>query len=285
MVQYAERDVTLVLARSALSQGGSAHPTIMSIFDAYAPFYDSSGQIRFAILMGQYLREVLAQHAVTGRRALDLACGTGTLALMLVDAGWRVVGLDQSRAMRERAQAKIDGTDIANRISIVSGDMRDPLASGAEVGEGSFDLVTCTYDSLNYLLTEAELAGCFAGVARALRPGGLFFADMNTRDFLEFGWGVYEVLEQPGFVQITQSYFDPANACSTMVLTGFVGDDTYGYQRFDETHIERAYEPDLVATLLTTAGLQVEAAYDCFTFQPAHARSQRIAWVARKPGA
>lgn len=272
----------------------------MPIYRDYAPFYDGSGQIRFAVLIGQYLREVLARHPVAGRRALDMACGTGTLALILADAGWDVVGLDSSEPMLALARAKAEGAAVPGRLAFVHGDMRDlPIggkrrsaANGKLSGAArpalavrglSFDLVTCTYDSLNYLLDEGDLARCFDAAARALRPGGLFFADMNTRRFLEQDWGVCEVLERPGFVQVTQSHFDPATGCSTMVLTGFAGDDGGGYRRFDETHVERAYEPEVVAGRLEAAGLQLEAAYDCFTFQPAHERSQRIAWVARKP--
>ncbi len=266
----------------------------MPIYHDYAPFYDGSGQIRFAVLMGQYLREVLLHHPVVRRRALDLACGTGTLAAILADDSWQVVGLDRSAPMlaRARARAANDGYDIA----FVEGDMRNLIADcNMQNAEGSadkaafcilhsaFDLVTCTYDSLNYLLTEADLASCFVGAAAVLKPGGLFFADMNTRHFLEHDWGTCDVLERPGFVQVAQSYFEPDSACSTMVLTGFSGDDEHGYQRFDETHIERAYAPEVVANLIEGANLKVEASYDCFTFQPAHARSQRIAWVARKP--
>jgi SAM-dependent methyltransferase len=251
----------------------------MSIYHDYAPFYDGSGQIRFALLMGQYLRELLEAHPVAGRRALDLACGTGTLAGLLADDGWDVVGLDRSAAMLAIARAR---ADAPGRLAFVQGDMRE-LNAKCEMQNSAFDLVTCTYDSLNYLLTEQDLARCFAGVARALRPGGLFVADMNTRYFLEHDWAACEVLEQPGFVQIAQSSFDADTACSTMVLSGFAGDDERGYRRFDETHVERAYAPEAVARLLEEAGLSVEAAYDCFTFQPAYERSQRIAWVARKP--
>jgi SAM-dependent methyltransferase len=272
----------------------------MAIYHDYAPFYDGSGQIRFAALMGQYLREVLIRHPVAGRRALDLACGTGTLALILADDGWQTVGLDSSAPMLAIARSRAAEVE-PGRVTFIEGDMRELRIENVECRKNlstvssavdpssffllpsSFDLVTCTYDSLNYLLTEEELARCFAGVARALRPGGLFFTDMNTRHFLEHDWPAAEVLEFTGFVQVAQSYFDPANACSTMVLTGFAGDDARGYRRFDETHIERAYAPEVVAALLACAGLGVEATYDCFTFQPMYDRSQRIAWVARKP--
>jgi hypothetical protein len=68
-----------------------------------------------------------------------------------------------------------------------------------------------------------------------------------------------------------------------MVLSCFAGDDQRGYTRFDETHIERAYAPEIVERLLCSAGLELEALYDCFTFQPIEERTQRFAWVARKP--
>jgi ubiquinone/menaquinone biosynthesis C-methylase UbiE len=270
------------------------------IYHDYAPFYDGSGQLRFAVLMGQYLRELLERHPVAGRRALDVACGTGTLALLLAEHGWDVTGLDSSAAMLEQARAKAEHMPTPGRVAFVQGDMRalptddrrpatdggrlqiDDLSSFA-LRPLSFDLVTCVYDSLNYLLDERELAACFEGMARVLAPGGLLVADMNSRSFLEHDWGTCEVIEQPGFIQVTQSYFDPAAVCSTMVLSCFSGDDQRGYTRFDETHIERAYAPDLVERLLHSAGLELEALYDCFTFQPIADRTQRFAWVARKP--
>ena len=267
-------------------------------YEHYAPFYDGSGQLRFAVLMAQYLREVLARHPAPGRRALDLACGTGTLALALADDGWQVVGLDESEPMLAQARAKAAMLDTTGQAAFVRGDMRrfafedrglrietaaPNRRNQASIINAQFDLVTCVYDSLNYLLSEADLSACFAGAARTLAPGGLFFGDMNTRYFLEHDWGEYEVLELPGFVQVSQSHFDPATGCSAMLLTGFVGDDERGYQRFDETHVERAYPAEAIAGLLAGAGLVVEGCYDCFTFQPIAERTQRVAWVARKP--
>jgi hypothetical protein len=133
------------------------------------------------------------------------------------------------------------------------------------------------------MTSEADLLACFESAAHALAPGGLFIGDMNTRHFLEFEWGSCAVREQDGFVQIEQSHFDPQLATSTMVLTGFIGDDELGYQRFDEVHVERAYPPELVDDLLGRAGLRVEARYDSFTMSPPGPRTQRIFWAARKP--
>ncbi|HEU5015797.1 MAG TPA: class I SAM-dependent methyltransferase [Roseiflexaceae bacterium] len=259
----------------------------MSVYDAYAQFYDGSGHVRFAILMAQYLQEVLARHAVQGRRALDLACGTGTLALILADAGWHVVGVDGSAAMLEIAGAKASNLDSAGQAMFVQRDMRslwpgDDEEANDVLRPASFDLVACTYDSLNYLLTEADVLACFTDVAQALCPGGLFVGDMNTRHFLAHDWGEHEVVEMPGFIQLAQSTFDDASGCSTMRLTCFVGDDQRGYERFDETHVERAYPSDVIAKLLEAAGLRVEAVYDCFTFQEPEPYTQRLCWIARK---
>src|SRR3954463_8308842 len=94
------------------------------IYHDYAPFYDGSGQLRFAVLMAQYLRELLDRHPVAGRRALDVACGTGTLALLLADEGWDVTGLDSSAAMLDQADAKAETMATQGQVMFVQGDMR-----------------------------------------------------------------------------------------------------------------------------------------------------------------
>ncbi|GAB4430649.1 MAG: class I SAM-dependent methyltransferase [Chloroflexi bacterium OHK40] len=254
-----------------------ATPT--AIYDHYAPLYDSSGQLRFALLTHLYLHDLLARHPAPGRRAVDLACGTGTLALQLAEEGWEVTGLDSSAPMLAQARERAASSQAGERLRFVLADMRWP---GEALPAAAFDLATCTYDSLNYMLTEEDLAACFVAAATALAPGGLYVADMNTRHFLEFDWGTCAINEQPGYVQIERSHFDPSNATSTMLLTGFVGDDTSGYTRFDELHIERAYPPETVDALLAAAGLRVEARYDSFTTSPPGPQTQRIFWVARK---
>jgi len=247
----------------------------MTIYDRYAPLYDGSGQVRFALLTHVYLGELLARHPVAGWSALDVACGTGTLVALLTAEGWAVTGVDASPQMLAQASAKLAGA-----ARLVEGDMR---RLDAILPPAVFDLATCTYDSLNYLLDAADLAACFAGVARALRPGGLFVGDMNTRHFLEHDWPPCEIREDEGYVQIERAAFDPETAVSTLLLSGFVGDDEGGYERFDEVHRERGYPPAEVDALLAAAGLAVEARYDGFTLSPPGPHSQRIFWVARKP--
>jgi ubiquinone/menaquinone biosynthesis C-methylase UbiE len=251
------------------------------IYNQYAAVYDQSGQFRFSWLMASYLQSVLRRHPVGGQQMLDLACGTGTLALLMAERGWYVTGLDASAAMLAQARQKRAEAEPGQHIRFVQGDMRY-LAD--VVPPNTYHLVTCIYDSLNYLHSEADLAACFCSVAGVLAPGGLFLGDMNTCHFLEHNWGTQEVLTYPGYVQIGHSHFDPSRSSTTMHLTGFVGDDEQGYVRFDEVHTERAYPQETVANLLQQAGLHIEAVYDCFTFDPPYDTSQRLAWVVRKLG-
>jgi SAM-dependent methyltransferase len=250
------------------------------MYDSYAQFYDGSGQIRFSLLFFQYLQDLLALHPLPPqeagpRRALDLACGTGTLTMLLGDAGWDATGLDRAQAMLEQARRK--GATLASAAHWVLGDLR-----ALPRWEQPFDLVTCVYDSLNYLLHEDELRACFVGVAAALRVGGVFVGDMNSRHVLREVWVGDEVLEQPGYIQVGQLAFDEASDSSTLQLTGMVGDDRGGYRRFVERHVQRAYDPELVAEAMARAGLTVEGFYDAFTEDAPGPKAPRFVWVARK---
>ena len=72
-------------------------------YEDYAATYDRTGQIQFSVLMNIYLRDLLRAHPVPGMTLLDLACGTGTLALLQAEQGWQVIGIDRSAAMLARS--------------------------------------------------------------------------------------------------------------------------------------------------------------------------------------
>lgn len=245
-------------------------------YDAYATIYDRSGQMRFAVLMDLYLRDLLRLHPVEGREMIDLACGTGTLALLMAERGWRVLGLDASLAMLAEATRKLASLSDPVDVRFGQADMRDFQVSAP------VDLLTCCFDTVNYLVDPAELARCFAAVARALRPGGLFCFDLATDFFLRHYWNGVEVEEFPDFTQIMQSHYDEGSGCSTLVLTGFVKIAGGRFRRFREVHVERAYDDQHIRSLLETAGFTVEAIYDCFTTQAPYARSLRLMYVARR---
>ena len=122
--------------------------------------------------------EFLAERAGDGP-VLELAIGTGRIALPLARRGVRVEGLDASAAMVERLRSKPGG----EAIPVLLGDMAQvPLT-------GPFTLVYLVFNTLFGLLTQDRQAECFRGVARVLAPGGRFVIECFVPDLTRFDRG------------------------------------------------------------------------------------------------
>lgn len=142
----------------------------MSVYGELAEIYARGHWVGFSEQVLASLPAVLSRYAVALRSALDLACGTGEFAVGLARQGIAATGVDRSPEMLAVARRRAHEGGVAVRF--VQQDMRElDLAD-------RFDLVTCLYDSLNYVLEEAELAEAFRRVRRLTR--GLFLFDVNT---------------------------------------------------------------------------------------------------------
>src|SRR5438876_12355513 len=115
--------------------------------------------------------EFLAGRAGDGR-VLELAIGTGRVALPLARRGIAVEGVDASEAMVARLRAKPGG----DSLPVVIGDMAEVPVSGP------FRLVYLIFNTLFGLLTQARQAECFTNVARVLGPGGVFVIECFVPD-------------------------------------------------------------------------------------------------------
>jgi|CZKT01.1.fsa_nt_gi SAM-dependent methyltransferase len=111
-----------------------------------------------------------------GGRVLELAIGTGRVALPLAGRGIAVEGVDASAAMVERLRAKPGGASIPVTI----GDMAEVPVSGP------FTLVYLVFNTLFGLLTQARQAGCFRNVAQALGPDGVFVIECFVPDLARY---------------------------------------------------------------------------------------------------
>src|SRR5215470_15424768 len=112
-------------------------------------------------------------------RVLELAIGTGRVALPLAGRGVAVEGVDASEAMVGRLRAKPGGASVP----VVIGDMAQVPV------DGPFRLVYLIFNALFGLLTPARQAGCFRGVARVLDPGGVFVIECFVPDLARFDRG------------------------------------------------------------------------------------------------
>jgi ubiquinone/menaquinone biosynthesis C-methylase UbiE len=247
----------------------------MTIYQAYAEVYDASGQLAFSQRMVPYLRQLFECHAMQGDTLVDLACGTGTVAIALAAEGWRVEGIDASQAMLVQARQKAGKQGL--EIAWSQQDMRSFTPAQP------VHVVTCLYDSMNYMLSDQDLLATFRQVYRALLPGGHFIFDMNTVWALAEMWGDDTYLSDSDDLTVAiTSYFDRQTLRATVAITGFVREGEL-YRKFVEHHTEQAYPPEHVATLLTDVGLRFQAQYACFSFDAPTHTTPRIVFLARKP--
>jgi ubiquinone/menaquinone biosynthesis C-methylase UbiE len=247
----------------------------MDNYRDYASIYDRSGQIAFSLRILPYLRRLRERHPVGGQTLLELACGTGTVALAYGRQGWRVYGVDGSPQMLAQARAKQE--DETLDITWIEQDMREVVLPER------VHLATCLYDSINYILDSEGLLAVFRHVYRALLPGGAFYFDMNTAWAMAALWdGRTYFTDENDVAVILESQYNVRQQRISVVATCFerVGEL---YRKIVEEHVEQAYPPEHVATLLQEVGFKVEAQYDCFSFTPPDPTTLRVMHVARRP--
>lgn len=135
--------------------------------------------------------DVLAELAAGGA-ALELAVGTGRVALPLADRGVPVSGIDLSTAMVARLRAK----DGADRIDVTIGDIATTRV------EGSFRLVYLVFNTIGNLFTQDRQVACFANAAAHLEPGGCFVIEVVVPDLrrLPPGEDARVFAHAPGYV-------------------------------------------------------------------------------------
>ena len=134
-----------------------------------APLYDVfTAHHDYELWLG-HLLPACRRAGLSGRRVLDVGCGTGKSFMPLLEAGWEVTGCDLAPEMLEIASHKATG-----RAELLEADAAElPVL-------GRFDLVMAIDDVVNYLLTAEALEAFFRGARRNLAPGGVLLFDANT---------------------------------------------------------------------------------------------------------
>ncbi len=178
------------------------------IYERFSTVYDLDWG-KWSLQYVALIQEMLAQLDISHANILDLACGTGTLAVELAKLGHYVLGVDISPDMIEVAKSK------AAKLANVSFRVQD-MAHFTTNEE--FDCVTCTFDSLNYLLSIGDLRTVIANVATALQPHGLFIFDCNTDQLYLTGHkGTYQ-RELGGESFLQKFHYDPEKRIATTIF-------------------------------------------------------------------
>jgi len=217
--------------------------------------------------------EILHREGVTPRTAVDLACGTGSVALLLAERGLQVIGVDLSEEMLCVAAQKAQ--DGANRPMFVCQPLQQlSLPRGV-------DLAVCALDSLDYITDPADCREAIRRIYRVLNPGGCFIFDVNTPEKLRAMDGQVFLDEDDDVYCVWRGDFDEAsNICSYgMDLFQRRGDV---WLRSFEEHREYAYSQQQLTEYLRQAGFTNIAVYGDRRFEKPAPGEQRIYLKARK---
>ena len=205
----------------------------------------------------------LAKLLPKGFRHVDAACGTGTLLKMLRSAGWASMGLDLSPAMLRAARKSDPGLPVA------AADLRAlPLHEEA-------DYITCLFDSMNFLLTVADLEETLRQFHQALTPNGIVYFDVVTERMVADHYEDQSWEETTG--RLTTSW-DNHYDRNTRVIETAIRVNTGPVCRLQE----RIYPLAEVERAVERAGLHLLVAYDAHSWKKPNRKTVRIDFIAAK---
>jgi SAM-dependent methyltransferase len=236
----------------------------MRIYERLSQVYDI-GWGRFAEQYVNLIDQLLDEKHIEQASILDVACGTGILAISLASRGHIVHGIDISPSMVALAQSK------SANIPDVTFEVQDMTSF---IVRGEFDIITCTFDSLNYLLNISDVEAMFVCAALSLKKSGLLVLDSNTsQHYINVGSGPQkQELGGQSFVQ--EWSFDPIKKDATTVFEFADGSK--------ETHRQHPYDLSELNPILTRSGFRVVETWSWFDRNPYNDRSTRLFCVAEK---
>ena len=122
---------------------------------------------------------------------------------------------------------------------------------------GTFDLVTCLDDAVNYLHSEADLGAAFGSVARALRPGGFYVFDVNSLTTYRTVFSSTFTVEADEVVFHWQGQASPRTAPRSLCEARLA--ISSGSSTSVTHHVQRHWPPQVIRERLERAGLECVA--------------------------
>lgn len=218
-----------------------------------------------------YVERVFRSFGPVPQRLVEVACGTGTLAIELARRGYFVHGLDCSEAMIAEARAKADG--LSNGAPTFDlGDMRDLPADEA-------DAVLCLYDSVNYCLSDDDLGAAIAGFRRVAREGALCVFDVTTEANSLRYFQDYQYRERhDGYAYNRHSRYSRADR---LQINEFVIQQKDAPHVIREVHTQRVFPLSDVLAAVSPDDWSVIGTFGDYTLELADEQAERIHIVLR----
>jgi 2-polyprenyl-3-methyl-5-hydroxy-6-metoxy-1,4-benzoquinol methylase len=194
------------------------------------------------------LNDYFGSIVVKNKKLLDIGCGTGTFLLEMVKNGWTGTGIDLSPEMIELAKLKAEKQKLF--CDFLVQDMRETQF------QKRFDLITCNFDAINYILLKKDMTKVFNNTYAILNKNGHFIFDIITsyqgRKFsgkFNMKFDTFEVIMSPAYNEATK--------IKTIELAlNFKG------KTYKEKHVQRCYEVAEISQLLEKSGFVIKQIWD-----------------------
>lgn len=214
------------------------------------------------------------KYNISGKRLLDLACGTGELSVRLAKAGYQVTGVDLSEDMLTIAQ------DKAASESLHIDFFQQNMVELELIDE--YDLIGIFCDSLNYVATEEEVQQTLQRIKHYLKEDGLLIFDVHSLYKMnEIFMNQTFTYDEDGICYIWNCFEGEFPNSVEHELTFFVEDESGKYERVDENHKQRTYPISTYKKWLKEIGFEVLETVGDFEGEPTP-DSERIFMIARK---
>ena len=245
----------------------------MNAYNALAASYDRlTEDVDYQAIVDFYF-EILHREGLQPRTAADLACGTGSVALLLAERGLQVTGVDMSEEMLcMAAQKAMDAENCPTFACQMLQDLRLPKG---------VDLAVSALDGLDYILDPADCRQAITRVYKALNPGGCFIFDVNTPEKLRAMDGQVFLDEDDDVYCVWRGEFDEETNICTYWMDLFQRTGNQWHRSYEE-HREYAYSIEQLKNYLKSAGFTSIQVYADRKLCDPRPGEQRVYFKARK---
>ena len=244
----------------------------MSQYDALAGSYDAMMTDARYQKRVNWLERLFRKSRIPVENVLDLACGTGTIACLLAERGYRVIATDGSEEML--TQAMVKAAALEEKAPVFLHQAMPKLRLLEPV-----DTVISTIDSLNYLTREKDLRDTFRRVCRWLKPGGQFIFDVNTPYKLRRMDGQMYMDETEDSFCVWRTFFSERTQICTYQVDLFQEREDGAWERTFEEHREKAWSMDQLRAFLREAGFDTITVTGDLSAKPPKEEEDR--WLIR----
>jgi len=245
----------------------------MNAYNALAFSYDRlTNDVDYNSIVDFYW-QILNREGLHPESAVDLACGTGSVSVLLAKQGICVTGVDLSEDMLSVAYSKT--AEMENAPLFVCQDLTQlQLPRGV-------DLAVCALDSLDYITDPKDCRKVIARVYKVLNPGGCFIFDVNTPEKLQAMDEQVFLDEDDDVFCVWRGEFDKQTKICTYGMDIFQRRGDL-WERSEEVHEEYAYSQAQLTQYLKEAGFTHIEVFGDGRMAPPDANDQRIYFKARK---